>query len=224
MNGDTIVTTEDSMVTSAQPAYRFWGRHASLYRVACAVTFLGRQRFLRRRAVKLLELRMGDTVLDLACGTGLNLPELEAVIGERGRIIAFDYSAEMLAAARDRARVHGWRNVEFIEGDAAALDLGTSVDGVLSTLGVSAMAAYERGIARACATVRPGGRVVILDAALPTRWLAFANSFLRWIYRIGAAWVPGRPIAATMARDLHDVRIERYNGGTIEMIVGVRGV
>lgn len=212
-----------TMETRAQPAYRFWGHFPLLYRIACAVTFLGRQRFLRHRAVELLELRAGDTALDLACGTGLNLERLEAAVGERGRIIAFDYSPAMLMAARDRARSHGWRNVEFVEGDAATLDIGVRVDGVLSTLGVSAIAGYEHAIACACASVRPGGRVVILDAALPTGWLAFTNPLLRWIYRVGAAWVPGRPIAAIMAQHLRDVRTERYNGGTIEITVGIRG-
>lgn len=212
-----------TMATQTQLAYRFWGHFPSLYRVACAVTFLGRQRFLRRRAVALLGLQPGDTVLDLACGTGLNLEHLERAVGERGRIIAFDYSTAMLAAARDRAQSHGWQNVEFVEGDAAVLDIGVRVNGVLSTLGVSAIAGYERAITRACASVHPGGRVVILDAALPTGLWALANSFIRWIYRIGAAWIPGRPIAAIMAQHLRDVRTERYNGGTIEIIVGIHG-
>ena len=211
------------MTARAQPAYRFWGHFPLLYRIACTVTFLGRQRFLRRRAVERLALRPGDTVLDLACGTGLNLEHLEAVVGTRGRIIAFDFSTAMLTAARDRARVHGWQNITFVEGDAAALDIGQQVDGVLSTLGVSAIAGYERAIARACATVRPGRRVVILDAALPTGWWRFTNPSIRWVYRVGAAWVPGRPIAAIMSQHLQDVRTERYNGGTIEITVGTRG-
>jgi demethylmenaquinone methyltransferase/2-methoxy-6-polyprenyl-1,4-benzoquinol methylase len=212
------------MSTIAQPAYRFWGHFPLLYRIACTVTFLGRQRFLRRRAVERLALRPGDTVLDLACGTGLNLAHLEAVVGDRGRIIAFDFSPAMLAAARDRARTHGWQNIEFVEGDAATLDIGGPVDGVLSTLGVSAIAGYERAIARACEVVRPGGRVVILDAALPTGWLRCMNPLIRWVYRVGAAWVPGRPIAAIMARHLNGVHTERYNGGTIEIMVGIRAV
>src|SRR5215469_18482585 len=60
------------------------------------------QRAQRLRAVEALGLRAGDTVIDIACGTGLNFPLVEGVIGPDGRIVGVDLTDAMLAQAQDR--------------------------------------------------------------------------------------------------------------------------
>ena len=60
------------------------------------------QRGQRRRAVESLDLRPGDTVVDMACGTGLNFQLLENAIGADGRIVGVDLTDAMLAQARQR--------------------------------------------------------------------------------------------------------------------------
>src|SRR3954447_15488896 len=60
------------------------------------------QRSQRRRAVRALGLRARDTVGDIACGTGLNFPLIEEVIGPAGRIVGVDLTDAMLARAQDR--------------------------------------------------------------------------------------------------------------------------
>ena len=98
--------------------------------------FRKRENELRRSAVKTLELEKGDTVLDLACGTGLNHEFLEDAVGSSGKIIAFDYSnLRILQAAKRQAEKNGWNNITFIQGDAARLSLDAKVDGVLSNFG-----------------------------------------------------------------------------------------
>src|ERR1700692_1943677 len=59
------------------------------------------QRAQRLQAVRALGLRPGDTVVDMACGTGLNFRLLEMVVGPRGRIIGVDLTDAMLARARN---------------------------------------------------------------------------------------------------------------------------
>ena len=49
-------------------------------------------------------LQQGDTVLDLACGAGANLALLEEMVGPEGKVIAVDYSAGMLARAKETAK------------------------------------------------------------------------------------------------------------------------
>ena len=56
-----------------------------------------RQRAQRRRAVQALGLRAGDSVVDIACGTGLNFPLIEEAIGPDGRIVGVDLTDAMLA-------------------------------------------------------------------------------------------------------------------------------
>ncbi len=61
----------------------------------------------RRQAIQALQLRPGDTVVDIGCGTGLNFPHLEHVIGPGGRIIGVDLTDAMLEEAKLRVEKHG---------------------------------------------------------------------------------------------------------------------
>src|SRR6516165_6760896 len=80
------------------------------------------QRAQRLRAVQALGLRAGDSVIDIACGTGLNFPLLEEVIGPGGRIVGVDLTDAMLARAQDRIATNGWSNVSLVQADAADFD------------------------------------------------------------------------------------------------------
>jgi SAM-dependent methyltransferase len=103
-------------------------------------------------------------VLELACGPGVNFPLLERAIGTSGRLTALDYSQEMLAAARERARGEDWHNVEFVQGDAARTELpAESFDAALCILGLSVIPDHQAAIARVLAALKGGGRFVVLD-------------------------------------------------------------
>jgi SAM-dependent methyltransferase len=81
---------------------------------------------VRRRAVQAVQVQPGDTVLDIACGTGLNLAALSARVGAAGRVIGIDMSSAMLLIAEERVQAGGLRNVELVNapvGDAAIPEL-----------------------------------------------------------------------------------------------------
>ena len=69
---------------------------------------------VRARAIELLRIRSGDTVLDIGCGTGLSFPAIERSIGATGSIIGIEQSPEMIDLARTRATENGWENVTLI--------------------------------------------------------------------------------------------------------------
>src|SRR5215469_11604058 len=91
------------------------------------------QRAQRLRAVRALGLRPGATVVDIACGTGLNFALIEEAIGPGGRIVGVDLTDAMLAQAQDRIAANGWRNVSLVQADAASFDLPAEVNAILST-------------------------------------------------------------------------------------------
>ncbi len=99
-----------------------------------------------------LEPRSGESILDLGCGTG----ELAMAIATSGaRVVGLDASAEMIAAARERAPA-----LEWIVGDGEALAFDDAFDAVFSNAALHWMTRAEaaaRGIARA---LKPGGRLV----------------------------------------------------------------
>ncbi len=57
---------------AVQKVYRFWGNYPLMYVAQDYITFMGRPQLLRREAVNALNLKKGDTVLEVACGTGRN--------------------------------------------------------------------------------------------------------------------------------------------------------
>jgi cyclopropane fatty-acyl-phospholipid synthase-like methyltransferase len=71
-------------------------------------------------AMDLLELRPGQRVVDLGCGSGRTTLELADRDGSGGEVVGVDISAEMLARGRERAARRGVGNVEFVHGDVQA--------------------------------------------------------------------------------------------------------
>src|SRR5680860_1453257 len=96
----------------AERARRKYARLARRYDVSLAVLQPWLSRY-RRRAVDSLELRPGETVLDVGAGTGASLELLAAGVGPEGQVVAIEPSEAMLDAARRRADAASLRNVDF---------------------------------------------------------------------------------------------------------------
>ena len=122
----------------------------------------------RTRTVRELGLPNGSLVADLACGTGDFCRELQ----KQGlRPIGFDLSFGMLAAARTSA--------PLAEADALALPVpDSSLDGVTCGFALRNLVELDGFFAELARTVRPGGRIAILEVAEPP------NRFLRWGHSI----------------------------------------
>jgi SAM-dependent methyltransferase len=104
----------------------------------------------------------GWTVADLGCGTGALAAELAPRVR---RVIAVDQSAAMLRAARKRAEGLGLANVEWHEADLAALPLeGGRCDAAVMALVLAYLDDPAPALAEAARVLRPGGRLVVLDA------------------------------------------------------------
>ncbi len=204
--------------------YGFWGRHPGLYAAQDYVTFLGQPGRVRRAAVAALGLPEGGTVLEVACGSGRNFPHLIGAIGPRGHLVGFDYSQSMLGAAAESCRRRGWKQVELIQGDAAALDVGARrFDGVLCVLGMSAIPDWRRALARCRDVLVPGGTLSVCDARLfSSPALAWLNPAITRAYAAAAAWAPDRDIPGAMQAIFGNVRTRSYNAGTFVVATSIR--
>lgn len=119
----------------------------------------------KRRAARLaLDLKPGDRVLDLACGTGLNFPHLRGLVGERGKVVGADLTPAMLDIARKMIAKRGWNNVEVRDADAANLPFpDASFDKVIVTFALNIIPDYVRAIEEVRRVLVPGGRFVALE-------------------------------------------------------------
>ena len=169
------------------------------------------QQAQRRRAVTALDLRPGDTVIDIACGTGLNFPLLEQAIGPHGRIIGVDLTDAMLTQAQHRTHTNGWNNISLIHADAAEFTFPTDIDAVLSTYALTQIPDCAQVITHAAAALRTGRHCTVLDLKIPDntpRWLTqLATAPIRRFTSIDE-WTTRRPwetIRTTMQQQLTDL-------------------
>ena len=121
----------------------------------------------RRRAVAELDLRPGQTVVELCCGTGLNFGLIEEKIGPTGRLIGVDMTEGMLRRARRRVAKRGWNNVELIRHDVGSFEFPANVDRVISTFALTLVPEFDEVIARARRALSPDGKLVLLDLKRP---------------------------------------------------------
>lgn len=126
----------------------------------------------RKMAVNALNLGLGDTVVEIGCGTGLNFPILQRLVGSEGKIIGVDLTDYMLTQAKKRIDENGWSNVELVECDAANYKFPDSLDGIISTFAITLIPEYDQIIKNSSEALASGKRFVILDFKMPSNWLS----------------------------------------------------
>lgn len=131
----------------------------------------------REEAIAQLDLRPGDTVLDIGCGTGLSFGPLLQRLAPGGRVIGIDPSAEMLAHARERRAAHHWHNVEVLQATAAKAPLHAKADAALFHFTHDVLR-DPASIDHVLAHLKPGAHVVATGLQWAPPWLCATNAFV----------------------------------------------
>ncbi len=164
----------------------------------------------RKKAIQTLNLKPGDRVVDIGCGTGLNFALLQESIGPEGKLIGVDLTDAMLRQAQRRVDEHGWKNVDLVQIDAAHYGFPSQVDGIISTFALTFIPDCARVIQNGSQALASGRRYVVLDMAWPPGWPRWWRHLLFSLpsYGITADVIRRRPweiVHETMKRYLVDV-------------------
>lgn len=107
------------------------------------------------------DLRPGEDVIDVACGTGLVTLPAATSVAPKGRVFATDLSPKMIAAVEMRAAAHRLTNVDVHCCDAEHLGDDTSFDVALCSLGLMYVPNPLAAVSELHRVLRPGGRTVV---------------------------------------------------------------
>jgi demethylmenaquinone methyltransferase/2-methoxy-6-polyprenyl-1,4-benzoquinol methylase len=176
----------------------------------------------RKQAIEALQPRPGDTVLDLACGTGLNFPYIVERAGPDGRTVGVDLTRPMLKRAGRRIARNRWQSVTLVEGDATNLPLASeSCDAVLCSYAMAIIPDYRRAIAEAVRVLKPGGRLVLLEPKRGTALWARALTPLVALSGVGVVHLDRRAWEDLPAL-LEDVSWSERMGGLVYIASGTK--
>ncbi|MCR3750078.1 class I SAM-dependent methyltransferase [Lentzea californiensis] len=161
-------------------------------------------------------------VLEVAVGTGLNLPHYPSGVTLTG----LDLSEQMLGLARSRAADLGLE-VVLRQGTAHALPFGdASFDTVVCTLGLCAIPDHETAVTEMVRVLRPGGRLVLLDHVASSSRLARGVQWLveRITVPMAGEHFLRRPLHLVEAAGLVVEQRQRFKLGVVERLVARKPV
>ena len=189
----TQLANPHAVLDKAQRVRAMFAAIAPKYDLNNRLHSMGRDQAWRRAAVKLAGVCPGDTVLDVACGTGdLALAFSHAGVG---RVLGVDFTYDMLSVAKDKSPAAGSAMPGYQAGDAMQLPIADeSVDVVSIAFGIRNVVDPARAIGEFFRVLRPGGRLVILEFSQPN------NAAFRRVYHFYFKHVMPRT-AAMVARD-----------------------
>jgi demethylmenaquinone methyltransferase/2-methoxy-6-polyprenyl-1,4-benzoquinol methylase len=215
---------------------RMFGRIVRRYDLLNRLMSLGMDRRWRRAAATAAR-PAGALALDLGTGTG----DLALELRRQGaaRVVGVDFSPEMLAAARAKARAAAETDSSPVMGDALHLPFADGTfDCLTNAFLLRNLVDLPAAFAEMARVLRPGGRLVCLDMTQPPPGLfgALFRLYFRWLvpplagavagdfaaYRYLPESVKRLPDAAALAvllRDagLAEVRVRRLGGGTVAL-------
>ena len=216
----------------ARTVRRLFDTIAPRYDLVNRVMTFGMDVGWRRRAVRELRLPGGSLVLDLACGTGDLCNEL---VADGYRAVGFDFSHGMLASATTTA--------PLVQADILRLPVRDGgVEGATCGFALRNVVSLPGLFAELGRTVRPGGRIAVLDASRPDHPVLRAGHhvyFDRVVPLIGSvlsnrdaysylprsmAYLPPPGEVCSMLREagFPDTRRLQLSAGLTQLFVGTR--
>jgi arsenite methyltransferase len=162
----------------------------------------------------LADLKAGEAVVDLGSGAGIDVFLASRKVGEHGRVIGVDMTADMVAKGQQLAREHGFGNVEFRLGEIEHLPLeADSVDVIISNCVINLTADKLASYREIHRVLKPGGRILISD-------LVTEGDLPEDVRRSFAAWADC--LAGAMEKEAYLEVIRQAGFGEVKVVEATR--
>jgi arsenite methyltransferase len=159
--------------------------------------------------VDFIEVKSGDTVLDLGSGAGLDLFLAARKVGPTGHVIGIDMTPEMIERARSNIAKAGATNIEVRHGEMEKMPVDdNSIDWVISNCVINLSPEKEKVFAEIFRVLKPGGHMVVSDiVAVGEIPEAIQNDMPSWAGCIGGAVPEKKYLQIASDAGLTDVKV-----------------
>ena len=142
---------------------------ADKYDVMNDLMSAGVHRLWKRYTIETSGAKSGDTILDLAGGTGDLAAKFSRIVGKEGKVILSDINGSMLENGRERLINMGIAgNVEYVQANAECLPFPDNYFNVITiAFGLRNVTDKEAALRSMLRTLKPGGKLMILEFSKP---------------------------------------------------------
>ncbi|MCW8409177.1 bifunctional demethylmenaquinone methyltransferase/2-methoxy-6-polyprenyl-1,4-benzoquinol methylase UbiE [Legionella sp. PATHC035] len=143
---------------------------AKNYDVMNDLMSLGIHHLWKRYTVALSQVQPGQSVLDLAGGSGDLTRLLCKKVGDSGRVVLADINSAMLHVGRNRLLDEGlYKNIDYVQGNAQCLPFAdNSFHCITMGFGLRNVTDKEAALRSMYRVCKPGGKIMILEFSTPT--------------------------------------------------------
>lgn len=195
-------------------ANRLFETIAARYDFFTAFMSYGMDRGWKRELIRMLDLKGGETTLDIACGTG-DITFMTAKQLTTGHAIGLDITQAMLEIAERKRRERAAGNVCFHRGDIMQIPFADQTfDCVTGGYALRNVPEVAGALAEIKRVLKPGGRLLSLDFGHPANRL-YRRAYLRYLTIVGS-------VVGLMMHG--DADTYRYIPETLKLYPGQRGV
>ena len=173
-----------------------YSRSAPMYDRTAGMTYLGALWKLLPR----VRLAPGPAILDVGCGTGINILEAARVLGPCRRLVGVDLAPGMVEEARRKAALAGVA-ATFMVGDAERLEIeDASFDLVICNSVYHWFPDRQRAVTELARVLRPGGQVLVNCVADPGfhEWIRVVDEVWTRLFAQPRSWLPPLPTPAEL--------------------------
>jgi demethylmenaquinone methyltransferase/2-methoxy-6-polyprenyl-1,4-benzoquinol methylase len=136
-----------------------------MYDVANWLYFTGRDHQYRSQLIERLRIQRDDHVLNLCCGTGLDLPHIRRHVDERGLVVGVDASSPMIRRAR---RKNEQPAVHLVRADIAHLPFQPrTFNAIVISFCLTITPTYKQSVFEAARVLATTGRIGVLANNAP---------------------------------------------------------
>jgi demethylmenaquinone methyltransferase/2-methoxy-6-polyprenyl-1,4-benzoquinol methylase len=145
----------------------------------------GIHRLWKRFTLELSAVREGQTILDIAGGTGDLAAKFSRLVGPTGQVVLADINDSMLRVGRDRLIDKGASgNIHTVQCDAQALPFpDNSIDCITIAFGLRNVTDKDKALRSMERVLKPGGRLLVLEFSKPTNPL-LENAYDLYSFKI----------------------------------------